>query len=100
MNTSDQPPYLKVVAASPRTDADTPAPFFLILVDYDRQVFSVEGPMTNDRPWQDAAMHARSHARRIACGPTGPNRDTLAIDYQLGAKLGGVPPGSIMRVRP
>ena len=30
-------------------------PFFLIIADYDRGMFSVEGPMTDDRPWNLAA---------------------------------------------
>ena len=80
-------------------DADPSASFFLIVVDYDREVFCVEGPMTDDRPWKDAAMQARNHERRIECGPTGPDRDALALDYQQAHKLGGVPPGSILKVR-
>lgn len=69
-----------------------PAPFFLIVADHDRGVFSVEGPMTDDGAWNNAARHARDrHQRRVACGPTGPNRDALAA---------GVPPGSIVRPRP
>ena len=77
----------------------TPPPFFLIIVDHDRGVFSVEGPMTDDRPWKDAATNARSHQRRIECGPTDPDRDTLAADYRRAHKLTGVPPGSIVRPR-
>ena len=34
-------------------------PFFLIIIDADRGVFSVEGPMTDGRPWQSAARKAR-----------------------------------------
>lgn len=36
-------------------------PFFLIVTDHDRGAFSVEGPMTNDGPWNNAARHARDH---------------------------------------
>jgi hypothetical protein len=54
-------------------------PFFLIVIDEDRGVFSVEGPMTDGRPWQSAARKARKHQhRRIVCGATGPDRDALA----------------------
>jgi len=81
------------------SDTARSAPFFLILVDYDREVFCVEGPMTDDRPWKDAALNARNHERRIECGPTGPDRDALALDYQQAHKLGGAPPGTILRVR-
>ena len=34
-------------------------PFFLIVADYDQGFFCVEGPMTDDRPWKDAALNAR-----------------------------------------
>ncbi|HME20828.1 MAG TPA: hypothetical protein VKI44_05615 [Acetobacteraceae bacterium] len=78
---------------------DTPAPFFLIVADLDRGVFAVEGPMTDDGPWQSAARAARDGQRRITCGPTGPGRDALAAEYGSQHKLTGVPPGSIMRPR-
>ena len=72
--------------------------FFLIVVDHDRGVFSVEGPMTDDRPWHAAARFARDHhERRITCGPTGADRDVLAADFRQKHKLAGVPPGSIVR---
>ena len=54
---------------------------------------------TDDRPWRDAAMDARNNQRRIECGPAAPDRDALAADYQRARKLGGVPPGSILRLR-
>ena len=50
-------------------EADPTAAFYLIITDHDRGVFSVEGPMTDDRPWETPARHARDHERRIACGP-------------------------------
>ena len=75
-------------------------PFFLIVTDHDRSVFAVEGPMTDDRPWQSAAREARNHRRRIACGPTGTDRDELAAEYRRAHRLAGVPPGSIVRPRP
>jgi hypothetical protein len=80
-------------------DTDHPAPFFLILADYDRGVFCVEGPMIDNRPWKEAAMHARNHERRIECGPFGPDRDALGNDYHQTHKLAGVPPGSIVKPR-
>jgi hypothetical protein len=33
------------------------------------------------------------------CGPSGPDRNTLAADFQRTEKLGGVPPGSILKPR-
>jgi hypothetical protein len=74
-------------------------PFFLIVADYDQGFFCVEGPMTDDRPWQNSARRARDNQRRIDCGPAGSDRDALAADYQRANKLAGVPPGSILRPR-
>ena len=74
-------------------------PFFLMVTDHDRGVFAVEGPMTDDHPWQSAARAARDRQRRITCGPAGPNRDALAVEYGRTHKLAGVPPGSIIRPR-
>jgi hypothetical protein len=44
-------------------------PFFVIVADHDQGFFSVEGPMTDDRPWKDAARNARNNERQIECGP-------------------------------
>ena len=62
------------------SDPPTPEPFFLIVTDYDRGFFAVEGPMTDIRPWNEAARHARDHQRHIVCGPTGLDRDALAAE--------------------
>lgn len=79
---------------------DTVVPFFLVVTDHDRGVFAVEGPMTDDRPWQSSARAARDHQRHITCGPAGPDRDALAAEYGSQHKsITGVPPGSIMRPR-
>lgn len=74
-------------------------PFYLIVTDQGRRVFAVEGPMTDDRPWKEAASHARNHQRRIVCGPTGTDRDALAAEHRRAHTLAGVPPGSIVRPR-
>jgi hypothetical protein len=74
-----------------------PEPFYLIISDHDRAVFSVEGPMTDDRLWQAAAREARHHHRHIQRGPAGPDRDQLAADYRQEHRFAGVPPGTIMR---
>ena len=83
----------------PRRD-DLGQPFYLIVTDHDRGVFAVEGPMTDDRPWKEAASEARNHQRRVVCGPIGTDRDALAADYRSTHRLAGVPPGSIVRPRP
>jgi hypothetical protein len=74
-------------------------PFFLIITDLDAGFFCVEGPMTNDALSNLAAGRAREKGRSVQCGPSGPNRETLAAEYQQGHKLAGVPPGSIVRPR-
>jgi hypothetical protein len=77
-----------------------PTPFFLIIADHDQGLFAVEGPMTDDRRWQNAARHARDRrGRHIVCGPAGPDRNALAAEFQRAEKLAGVPPGSIVRPR-
>ena len=75
-------------------------PFFLIVVDPDRRIFSVEGPITDRAPWNQAADEAsRRHQRHIQCGPSGPDREALAADYRQSHGFRGVPPGSIVRLR-
>jgi hypothetical protein len=60
-------PNLRIVRKAPTPDA---ASFFLIVADHDQRFFCVEGPMTDDRPWQNAARHARDQfGSRIVCGP-------------------------------
>jgi hypothetical protein len=91
-------PHLRIVGKAPAPD--DAAPFFLIVADHDQGFFSVEGPMTNDQAWQNAARHARDQfGRRIVCGPAGPDRNALAAEFQRVEKLAGVPPGSIVRPR-
>jgi hypothetical protein len=46
-------------------DSDPTQRSYLIVTDHDRGVFSVEGPMTDDRPWESAARYARDHERRV-----------------------------------
>jgi hypothetical protein len=93
-------PYLRVVGEESVSDDRPTAQFFLIVADEDQGFFSVEGPMTDDQPWNNAARHARDNLhRRIVCGPIGTDRDALAAEFQRTEKMGGVPPGSIMRPR-
>jgi hypothetical protein len=81
-------PYLRVVGRPPHPDPS----FFLIVTHHDQ--VSVEGPMTDDQPSQNAARHARDQLnRRVVCGPAGPDQNTLAAEFQRAGKLAGVPPG-------
>jgi hypothetical protein len=82
------------------SEAEPDQPFYMIVADHDRRVFAVEGPMTDERPWRDAARYARDQQRRIECGPTGPDREALAAEYRREHRLAGVPPGSVVRPRP
>jgi hypothetical protein len=54
-------PHLRVVEGSPVSDDRPREPFFLIVADYDRGLFSVEGPMTDDAQWQNTVREARNH---------------------------------------
>src|ERR1700710_1757156 len=94
------PPDLRLVGKPPATDTDPSASFFLIVADHDQGFFSVKGPMADDQPWNNAARHARDNFnRRVVCGPKEPDRNQLAADFQRTEKLGGVPPGSILKPR-
>ena len=79
-------------------DPDPTHLFYLIVADHDHGMFAVEGPMTDDRPWQSAARYARDHQqRKIVCGPSGPDRDALAAEFRRANKFAGVPPGTFIR---
>jgi hypothetical protein len=95
-----RPESPKVAEDEVMSDTDPPAPFFLIVADYDRGLFSVEGPMTDDAQWQNAVRDARNHQRHVTCGPAGPDRDALAVNFRSAHNLAGAPPGSIVRPRP
>jgi hypothetical protein len=73
-------------------------PFCLILADDDRGHFSVEGPMMDDKAWVAAMRRAREGGRHVRCGPTSPDREALAAEFQKANKLRGVSPGSIVRL--
>jgi hypothetical protein len=84
-------PDLRIVGNPSAADTDPPESFFFVVADYDQAFFCVEGPMTDDRPWNNAARHARDNFhRRVVWGPSGPDRNTLAVDFQRTEKLGRV----------
>jgi len=41
--------------------------FWLIIKDADRGFFNVVGPMTDDRPWNDAVCEAQNRGRDVTC---------------------------------
>lgn len=47
--------------------AKLPPPFFLIVRDSDRNTFSVEGPMQDDRRWNSAVHNAQVKGRQVGC---------------------------------
>jgi len=55
--------------------------------------------MTDDGPWTRAARRATENDRLVQCGPRGPDRRALSIEFQKETGFGGVPPGSILRPR-
>jgi hypothetical protein len=42
-------------------------PFWLVLKDEDRNIFTVVGPMTDDTPWIDRVSKAQGEKRQITC---------------------------------
>jgi len=71
----------------------------LFLVDQDREFFSVEGPMTGNRPWQACARDARDNGRKIVCDLPAPDRAALTDEYRCVRRFADVPPGNIVRAR-
>lgn len=66
-------------------DDRTPQPFFVIAADHDRGFFTVEGAMTDDRPWQAAIrLPAKSQAGR---GAAGKHREAGPITDQFHAPV-------------
>jgi hypothetical protein len=42
-------------------------PFFLVLKDEDRDLFTVVGPMTDDTPWINRVCQAQDQGRQVRC---------------------------------
>ena len=43
------------------------APFLLVVKDEDEKVFSVEGPMQDDRAWMERIVAAQDAGRAVRC---------------------------------
>ncbi len=54
-------------------------PFWLVLYDDDRKIFTVVGPMTDDTPWIDRISKAQAQRRQIGCSNLGARSDGQAI---------------------
>jgi hypothetical protein len=76
------------------------APFVLVVVDRDKGVFTVEGPMTDDTSWNAAVVKAQDAGRDINCHvPGGVSRSSLAAakaSYAAEFPYKYVPPSSII----
>lgn len=42
-------------------------PFVLIVADHDKKEFCIEGPMTNDDPWNEQVVKAQRSGREVNC---------------------------------
>jgi len=71
--------------------------FVLIVVDRDAGEFTVEGPMTDDRPWNKAVVDAQKIGRNIRCFSMGDmTPDAAAAEWQNGHGGRRVVAGSIV----
>ncbi len=78
-------------------------PFVLIVTDQDHKKFTVEGPMTDDRPWNAAICDAQANGRAVNCHAPGDavrsNVEGAANTYQESyPDMIRFPSGSIVRV--
>jgi hypothetical protein len=44
-----------------------PKSFYLVVIDEDRGSFTVEGPMSDDGPWNHAVVLAQEDGRKVRC---------------------------------
>ena len=63
--------------------------FVIVVVDRDTGEFTVEGPMTDDRPWNAAVVEAQRIGRNVRCFSLGDQSpDAAAAKWQ--ARYGGM----------
>jgi hypothetical protein len=72
--------------------------FYLIVTDKDKETFSVEGPMTDDRQWNRAVVAAQKLGRRVSCTTaSGSSAEDAARDWLQRYSGTQVPSGEIVR---
>ncbi len=71
-------------------------PFFLIVADRDRRVFTVEGPMVDDTAWNEAVGRAQKEGRRVTFCGAGCDRFCAEKDYAAASRFQIAPSGSIV----
>jgi hypothetical protein len=72
------------------------SPFFLVVADRDNGVFTVEGPMIDDTPWNKAVVRAQNNGRNVKCCNGGSSYDEAVGAYRREYGLRFVEPGSIV----
>jgi hypothetical protein len=74
-------------------------PFYLIVTHKDKETFSVEGPMTDDRQWNHAVVAAQKLGRRVRCSTAnGSSVEDAARDWLQQYSGTRVPSGEIVRL--
>jgi hypothetical protein len=75
-----------------------PQLFYLIVTDKDKETFSVEGPMNDDRPWNHAVVVAQKSGRRVRCATAnGSSAEDAARDWLQQYSGKQVPSGEIVQ---
>ena len=62
--------------------------FVLVVVDRDTGEFTVEGPMSDDRPWNSAVVNAQQVGRNIRCFSMGDQTADAAAAEWLSSRGG------------
>jgi hypothetical protein len=74
-------------------------PFYLIVIDKDDGRFSVEGPMTDDRLWNQAVVVAQKSGRQVRCSTaSGSSAEDAARNWLQWYSGKQVPPGEIVHL--
>lgn len=75
-------------------------PFVLIVADHDKKEFCIEGPMTNDDPWNEQVVKAQRSGREVNCSTPGDDARAdakkAAAGYAREFGYKEVPAGSIV----
>ncbi len=88
-----------IVLITARINAVPQQSFYLIVTDQDKETFSVEGPMTDDRQWNHAIVVAQKSGRRVRCSTAnGSSAEDAARDWRQRYSETQVPSGEILRL--
>ena len=71
--------------------------FVLVVLDRDTGEFTVEGPMSGDRPWNAAVVDAQKGGRNLRCFSMGDlSPDIAAAEWQMAHGGHRITPGAIV----